>query len=48
MKNFVSNSISNQIIPFNMFSNVTQLTAYLILTKLGVQGSIVTLILLFL
>ena len=48
MKNYVSNSLSNRLLPFNFYNNVNQIVTYFLLSKLGINGSMIALILLFL
>lgn len=48
MKNYVSNSISNTIMPINFYSNLNQVVTYFVLSKLGINGSVIALIILFL
>ena len=48
MKNYVSNSISNTIMQFNFYSNANQIIIYIVLSKIGIKGSMIALIILFL
>jgi len=48
MKNYVSNSISNTIMPINFYSNLNQVITYVVLSKLGINGSVIALIIMFL
>ena len=47
-KNYISNAIQSRIIPVNVLSNATQLATYIILSKLGIKMTYITLILMFL
>ena len=48
LKNVLSNKIQSQIIPFNLYTNITQAATYIILSKMGINVSTIALILLFL
>ena len=48
LKNVLSNKIQSQIIPFNLYTNITQAATYLILSKIGINAPTIALILLFL
>ena len=48
LKNVLSNKIQSQIIPSNLYTNVTQLATYVILSKIGINAPTIALILLFL
>jgi hypothetical protein len=48
MKNYVSNTLSNTIMPFNFYSNANQIITYVVLSKLGMKGSMIALIIIFL
>lgn len=46
-QNFISNNIQNALYPIN-YNNMTQITAQIILSKLGYNISLISVILLFL
>ena len=48
LRNVLSNKIQSQIIPFNLYTNITQAATYLILSKIGINAPTIALILLFL
>ena len=48
VKNYVSNTLQNRLIPYTIYSNATQITTYLILSKLGVHATYIAIILMFL
>jgi hypothetical protein len=48
MKNYISNSMSNTIMPFNFYSNANQVITYIVLSKLGIKASVIAIIIMFL
>ena len=48
IQNYVSNTLSNTFMPLNFYSNVNQIVTYFVLSKLGINGGMIALIILFL